>query len=125
MPITSLVDTMCLFTRWNVINNMLFIFMPLAIAFVVSFKRYFDWAVEHDKEYLFAKAINDDIDQNLENLRLKLENQSIKAAADDLIVKAERVEKQMQHKKLSVSNCPNCGAPVNGKRCDYCGTVFI
>lgn len=106
------------------INNMLLIFMPFAaIAFSV-FKRYFDWAVEHDKEYLFAKAIEDDIDKNLENLRLKLEDQSIKAAADDLIVKAERVEKQMQHKKLSVSNCPNCGAPIIGKRCDYCGTVF-
>ena len=21
-------------------------------------------------------------------------------------------------------NCPNCGAPVNGKTCEYCGTVF-
>ena len=21
-------------------------------------------------------------------------------------------------------NCPNCGAPVRGKECEYCGTVF-
>lgn len=22
------------------------------------------------------------------------------------------------------SNCPNCGAPITGAACDYCGTVF-
>ena len=22
------------------------------------------------------------------------------------------------------SNCPNCGAPITGARCEYCGTVF-
>lgn len=22
-------------------------------------------------------------------------------------------------------NCPNCGAPVIGARCEYCGTVFL
>ena len=21
-------------------------------------------------------------------------------------------------------NCPNCGAPINGDVCEYCGTVF-
>lgn len=21
-------------------------------------------------------------------------------------------------------NCPNCGAPIMGERCEYCGTVF-
>ena len=21
-------------------------------------------------------------------------------------------------------NCPNCGAPINGPRCEYCGTTF-
>lgn len=21
-------------------------------------------------------------------------------------------------------NCPNCGAPITGSRCEYCGTVF-
>lgn len=23
-----------------------------------------------------------------------------------------------------VLNCPNCGAPVTGGRCEYCGTIF-
>ena len=23
-----------------------------------------------------------------------------------------------------MSNCPNCGAPITGDRCEYCGTVF-
>lgn len=23
------------------------------------------------------------------------------------------------------TNCPNCGAPINGKRCEYCGTWFV
>ena len=23
-----------------------------------------------------------------------------------------------------MTNCPNCGAPVTGRRCEYCGTVF-
>lgn len=22
------------------------------------------------------------------------------------------------------SNCPNCGAPISGTRCEYCGTDF-
>lgn len=24
-----------------------------------------------------------------------------------------------------MSNCPNCGAPVNGYECAYCGTMFF
>ena len=24
----------------------------------------------------------------------------------------------------TVTNCPNCGAPIKGNRCEYCGTVF-
>lgn len=23
-----------------------------------------------------------------------------------------------------VLNCPNCGAPIDGEKCQYCGTVF-
>jgi len=23
-----------------------------------------------------------------------------------------------------MSNCPNCGAPRHGNKCEYCGTVF-
>ena len=23
-----------------------------------------------------------------------------------------------------MTNCPNCGAPITGSKCDYCGTVF-
>lgn len=22
------------------------------------------------------------------------------------------------------TNCPNCGAPITGSKCEYCGTVF-
>ena len=22
------------------------------------------------------------------------------------------------------TNCPNCGAPISGCKCDYCGTMF-
>ena len=22
------------------------------------------------------------------------------------------------------SNCPNCGAPRHGNKCEYCGTIF-
>ena len=22
------------------------------------------------------------------------------------------------------SNCPNCGAPIVGNKCEYCGTIF-
>lgn len=23
------------------------------------------------------------------------------------------------------ANCPNCGAPIKGGRCEYCGTKFV
>ncbi len=23
------------------------------------------------------------------------------------------------------TNCPNCGAPIDGEKCAYCGTVFL
>lgn len=26
---------------------------------------------------------------------------------------------------MSKFNCPNCGAPISGDRCEYCGTQFI
>lgn len=28
-------------------------------------------------------------------------------------------------KAILITNCPNCGAPVNGKTCEYCGTKFV
>jgi len=28
-------------------------------------------------------------------------------------------------KAVVITNCPNCGAPVNGRsKCEYCGTAF-
>lgn len=26
---------------------------------------------------------------------------------------------------MEKKNCPNCGMPITGEKCDYCGTVFI
>ena len=23
-----------------------------------------------------------------------------------------------------MTNCPNCGAPIKGHKCEYCGTIF-
>lgn len=25
---------------------------------------------------------------------------------------------------MFMSNCPNCGAPIVGNKCEYCGTIF-
>lgn len=25
---------------------------------------------------------------------------------------------------MSQTNCPNCGAPIQGEKCEYCGTIF-
>lgn len=27
--------------------------------------------------------------------------------------------------KMKKKNCPNCGQPITGEKCEYCGTVFI
>ena len=27
-------------------------------------------------------------------------------------------------RKKEELNCPNCGAPITGEKCEYCGTVF-
>lgn len=24
-----------------------------------------------------------------------------------------------------MTNCPNCGAPISGTKCEYCGTAFL
>ena len=26
--------------------------------------------------------------------------------------------------KRGITNCPNCGAPIRGESCEYCGTMF-
>lgn len=26
---------------------------------------------------------------------------------------------------MEPTNCPNCGAPIKGGRCEYCGTEFV
>lgn len=31
----------------------------------------------------------------------------------------------MSHKPLHRTNCPNCGAILNGQRCSYCGTYEV
>ena len=28
-------------------------------------------------------------------------------------------------KRDNIFNCPNCGMPITGEKCEYCGTVFI
>lgn len=35
-----------------------------------------------------------------------------------------RIDVKMS-KKGKQLNCPNCGAPITGDRCEYCGTLFI
>ena len=27
-------------------------------------------------------------------------------------------------KAILITNCPNCGAPIEGNKCPYCGTIF-
>ena len=35
-----------------------------------------------------------------------------------------KLESIRSHQKTTIVNCKNCGAPISGVRCDYCGTVF-
>ena len=30
----------------------------------------------------------------------------------------------MRRELRSIINCPNCGAPISGSQCEYCGTTF-
>lgn len=39
--------------------------------------------------------------------------------ADEQLIGAK-----MKRIKNSVLNCPNCGAPITGTKCEYCGTMF-
>ena len=34
----------------------------------------------------------------------------------------ERFRYLQEKMKHSMTNCPNCGAPLHGHKCDYCGT---
>ena len=29
-----------------------------------------------------------------------------------------------QHVLKPIPNCPNCGAPIKGSKCEYCDTIF-
>lgn len=53
--------------------------------------------------------------------------------ADDIILYADNVpvitfrssvENKSDIPKPKYSNCPNCGAPVNGPICEYCGSIL-
>ena len=37
---------------------------------------------------------------------------------------SDYIKAQMEEKELKPRTCPNCGAPVRGRVCDYCGTHF-
>ena len=45
---------------------------------------------------------------------------------EDMCIILAEAENERKHKgvKQKQYNCPNCGAPVTGDRCEYCGTVF-
>ena len=37
----------------------------------------------------------------------------------------DSVHERILMKELgNITNCPNCGAPITGSRCEYCGTIF-
>lgn len=36
----------------------------------------------------------------------------------------EAIGAVLRGKAILITNCPNCGAPVHGTKCEYCGTVF-
>ena len=31
----------------------------------------------------------------------------------------------LEGRAVLVTNCPNCGAPIEGGKCPYCGTKFL
>ena len=33
-------------------------------------------------------------------------------------------ERTLMKKLGNITNCPNCGAPITGSCCEYCGTIF-
>lgn len=51
-------------------------------------------------------------------------------AYDDGLITANTVRElcgNLQPIRRDISgqtNCPNCGAPISGHKCEYCGTVF-
>lgn len=42
----------------------------------------------------------------------------------DRIIRAEIDSYKRGRTRLSITNCPNCGAPITGRQCEYCGTMF-
>lgn len=42
----------------------------------------------------------------------------------DRIIRAEIDSYKRGRTILSTTNCPNCGAPITGRQCEYCETVF-
>lgn len=48
----------------------------------------------------------------------------MEAKVSEAVAKAigERFRYLQEKMKHSMTNCPNCGAPLHGNKCDYCGT---
>lgn len=39
------------------------------------------------------------------------------------LIKLESLKPKEEY-SLTITNCPNCGAPITSKVCEYCGTHF-
>lgn len=61
----------------------------------------------------------------LEDLKMQFNNEKIVLLPNYIDVEPTN-EKQNSETPVAelVHNCPNCGAPITGNKCDYCGTVF-
>ena len=42
----------------------------------------------------------------------------------DRIIRADIDSYKRGRTIFSTTNCPNCGAPITGLQCEYCGTMF-
>ena len=87
------------------------------IAVVMSVYRANEYA--EDKSFLMANAISNDIEKELKSIQVRMETEELRRK-----LKTLEAHKGIQAGQKYIHNCPNCGAPVNGGACEYCGTVF-
>lgn len=97
------------------------------VALIPALLCFFICLIKEKTETLIAENYQHEFNNSLKkNMILKYQN-DIVGYQDDILKQAACRQKDVfstGNGKLIAKKCPNCGAPLFGDHCDYCGSYF-